>query len=377
MERENKMTTLLGRVSLAAILALVLSAGLVGHSAGDTRLIETFAIREIFGVAQPEQIIDFDFHKRLDPANAYMIGPGGREVPFQVLHSGVVAVQTGLPAYGQAVWKLYSGRPPERFQDTVRVAEHPAFYEITNGLTGVRVARPIGKPGEKSAPIQGILYRDGTWTATGPNDLYDARNTRLAARTIDVRFVDRGPLKVVVEVSYSFDRPDLLSGNQLLIAGGNGYYRSVIELQAGQPSIMVEDDTDMDLRYRLNVLEGLHPDKARYRGHHSTSILNGYEADGRQYRQWHERTAMDAFRDLQYNTPAPSSYTSTAPYIRRMAVWDPWVFDSGWYWQLSNSKGDANSNLLGIFAGRTSDAIGAAHNGPGIFTAPAGPNEGP
>jgi len=80
---------------------------------------------------------------------------------------------------------------------------------------------------------------------------------------------------------------------------------------------------------------------------------------------------MDAFRDLPYDKAAPSSYTSTAPYIRRMAVWDPWVYDSGWYWQLYRAGAGGDSNLLGIFAGRPSRALGASHSGPGIYTAPA------
>ena len=53
-----------------------------------------------------------------------------------------------------------------------------------------------------------------------------------------------------------------------------------------------------------------------------------------------------------------------------MAVWDPWVYDSGWYWQLYNSRAAPEANLIGIFAGPASRAIGAAHNGAGIFTAP-------
>src|SRR5260370_4985378 len=168
-----------------------------------------------------------------------MIGPDGREVPFQVLHTGKVAVESGLPAYGSAVWKLYSGRPPDTLQDTVRVAERPAFYEITNGLTGVRVTRPDVKRGNQRAPIQGIQYYDGTWTAKGPNDLYDARNARLMPRTMDARFVDRGPLKAVVEVTYTFDHPPLEYGGKPLFPGGNGYYRSAIAIQAWQPSILI------------------------------------------------------------------------------------------------------------------------------------------
>jgi len=377
MELEHRAPALRRRLTIAPMLAVFLATGLAGPSSRDARLIETFSIREIFGVSHPKQIIDFDLPRQIDPTETCMIGPDGREVPFQVLHTGKVAVESGLPAYGSAVWKLCSGRPPDTSQDAVRVVERQAFYEITNGLTGVRVARPDVKRGNQRAPIQGIQYHDGTWTANGPNDLYDARNAPMMPRTMDARFLDRGPLKVVVEVTYTFDRPALEYGGKPLIPGGNGYYRSAIEIQVGQPSILIEDDTDMDLRYHLDVFKGLRPDKARYRGHHSTSVANGYEADRHQYRQWHERQAMDALRDLQYNTPAPSSYTSTAPYIRRMAIWDPWVFDSGWYWQLYNSESGADSNLLGIFAGRASEAMGAAHNGPGIFTAPAGANGSP
>ncbi len=340
-------------------------------------LIETFQIHELFGVRHPKQIIDFDFAKPMTVQNSYMTGPNGLEVPFQILHDHKIAVEAELPPYAEATWKLYSGRAPTPFPNIVRVAQQTSFYEITNGLTGVRITRACGNPCKDRAPIQGILYRDGAWTAAGPNFLSDAAGVRLAAKTMDVRFIDNGPLKVAVELSYAFHRPALVYGGKILIPAGAGFYRSTIELQAGQPSLLIEDDTDMDLRYRLDVFAGLHPDQARYRGHHSTSIENGREPDGRQYRMWHERPPMDALRDLQYTTPAPSSYTSTHPYIRRMAIWDPWVFDSGWYWMLYDSHADAHANLLGIFAGRVSEAIGAANSGPGIFTAPAPPNGQP
>jgi hypothetical protein len=310
--------------------------------------IQTFSIREEFGVTHPTQIIDFDFAKRIDPARSYMIGPQGTEVPFQLLHDGKIAVETGLAANARADWKLCSGRPPQQFPNAVRIAEKPDYYEIVNGLTGVRIARAVHP---NWAPIQGILYRDGTWTAAGPNLLESAGKPT----GLTVRFVERGPLKVAVEASYAL---------------GNGYYRSTIEIQAGQPSILIEDDTDTDLRYTLDIYRGLDPDQARYRGHHSTSVENGREPDGRQYRMWHERPEMDAFRELQYRTPAPSNYNSDPPNIHRMAVWDPWIPDSGWYWQLYNTKAAPNANLLGIFAGPVSEAIGAAHNGAGIFTTP-------
>jgi hypothetical protein len=337
--------------------------------------IQTFSIQEQFGVTHPTQIIDFDFAKRIDPERTYMIGPKGVEVPFQLLRDGKIAVETALPANTRAEWKLYAAevtRAPLPFPNAVRISETPAYYEIVNGLTGVRIARATNSPEHPiSAPIQGILYRDGTWTATGPNILEAAGDPT----GMTVRFLETGPLKVAVEVAYTFHRRALTYGDKLLIPAGDGFYRSTIEMQAGQPSILVEDDTDMDLRYSLDIYHGLEPDQARYRGHHSNSIENGREPDGRQYRQWHERTAMDALRDLQYRIPAPSNYNGESPNIRRMAVWDPWVYDSGWYWQLYNVKAAPDANLLGIFAGPASRAIGAAHNGAGIFTVP-GPAAG-
>jgi hypothetical protein len=325
--------------------------------------IQAFSIREEFGVTHPSQIVDFDCHKRIDPERSFMIGPQGTEVPFQLLQDGIIAVEAALAANSRAEWKLYAGRAPRLFPNAVRITQTPAFYEIVNGLTGVRIAR-AGHP--SWAPIQGILYRDGTWTATGPNALEVAGNPT----GMTVRFVESGPLKVIVEVAYTIDRTRLEYGSKLLIPAGDGFYRSTVEIQSGQPSILIEDDTDTDLHYSLNIYHGLEPDQARYRGHHSSSVENGREADGWQYRQWHERPAMDAFRDLQYRTPAPSNYSSDPPNIRRMAVWDPWVYDSGWYWQLYNTAAGPDANLLGIFAGPASEAIGAAHNGAGIFTAP-------
>ena len=309
--------------------------------------IATFSIQEQFGVTHPPQIIDFDSSKHIDPDRVYMIGPQGAEVPFQLLHDGKIAVEAALAANSRAEWKLYAAetrRAPRSFPNAVRIAETPAWFEIVNGLAGVRIAR-AGHP--NWAPIQGILYRDGTWTATGPNALQTAGHpTRMT-----VRFVERGPLKVVVEVAYTF---------------GAGFYRSTIEMQAGQPSILIEDDTATDLCYSLDIYHGLQPDQARYRGHHSTSIENGREPDGRQYRPWHERPEMDALRDLRY---------ATASSFPRLAVWDPWVYDSGWYWQLYNANAGPEANLLGIFAGPASRALGAAGNGAGIFTAP-GPAAG-
>jgi hypothetical protein len=337
----------------------------LGLAQGASKPIDSFTIHEAFGVSHPKQIIDFDLHSKVDAAAVHLVGPDGGPAPFQILRDGKLAVETDLPASSERTWNLYAGSgAPAIADNAVAVKTAPGWYEITNGLTGVRVTRQ-----NNLAPVQGILYRDRVWTGLGPNYLLDARDSRLEPKTFEVRFLEKGPLKTVVEADYTFARPDLIYGGKLLIPGGSGYYHCTIELQAGQPSILVEEDTDMDLRYQFVVSHGLDPDQARYRGHHSTSIANGRQADGRVYGEWHERPAQDAIVDLRYDPPAPSCYTSTAPCIRRMAIWDPWVFDSGWYWMLYNSRASGGANLLGIFAGRASEAIGAAFNGPGVYTA--------
>jgi hypothetical protein len=70
---------------------------------------------------------------------------------------------------------------------------------------------------------------------------------------------------------------------------------------------------------------------------------------------------MDAFVDLRYDTPRE---------YPRMAIWNPWVVDSGIYWQLYNQQAPANANLFGIFAGRASRALGAGNSGVSVVTAP-------
>jgi hypothetical protein len=308
------------------LMMLLLTSAVLGclsplHAQPPETLIQTFSLKEAFGVSHPNQIIDFPQNVSLK--SAYMLGPDGAEVPYQVLHGGKIAIQTDLPANVERTWKLYAGKPPAPVKGGVKVTASGMYYEITNGLTGVRIPLPMEHLRYTPAPIQGIRLRDGQWTATGPNYLSPH------AKTMAIRFLENGPLKVIVEVSYSYDRPEYVHQGRdapaegIRYPAGERYYKSIIEVQAGQPSLLIEEETDMDVSYSLDVYGGLHPNQARYRGHHSTSKAAGYEVDGQQYRPWHARASMDASVDLTYD--APRSY-------RPLAVWDPWIVDSGWYW---------------------------------------------
>lgn len=365
----NRATRRVGRsgAEIARLGGLLLAAGCVAlpASAPDGpgapgSLVATLVLREPFGVGHPRQLLAFSLPPGAGPGPFRVIGPGGTESLHQVLGDGRLAVLSDLGAGEERRWTVYRGESAAGVAEGVRVSRHRAYYEITNGLTGVRVARFPGDLSRAPAPIQGLRHRDGTWTATGSTFLETPGGQPLQATAAGIRFLERGPLTVVVEVAYRLAGPSGAPG----AAPGAGEYRSRIELQAGQPSVLVEDEADLDLRYRLDVSEGLWPDQARYRGHRATAPERGREPDGRRYRPGHERPPMDAVVDL----PRPGRGEA---FVGRLAVWDPWIADGGWYWQLYDSRGGPGANVLGVFAGRASRALGAAASGLRVVSGPA------
>ena len=330
--------------------------------------IQSFTLTEAFGVSHPKQIVDFDLGRRVDASACRLVDAASNEVPYQLLEDGrKLAVQADLPAGVTKTWWLVKGRPTAT--GGVAVAQTASGFEITNEFTGVRVPAPAAALSNLPAPVQGVRMRDGFWASAGPNPLH-VEADRVTA--MDVRFVERGPQKVVVEVSYRFDRPEYAYGNQKVAPAGPGFYTSTITVEAGQPSILFEEDTDMNLSYSINLYDAVHPTSARYRGHHSRGKEYGYEPDGQAYRMWHARPGLDAQVDLRYDRPMPSSYVSNPDSWRRMAVWDPWAFDTGWYWVMFDTNAPPAANVVGIFAGRASRALGAHCSGTGLYTLPAG-----
>jgi len=368
-------------------LAFLVVAGLFGarcaHAASQAADVsERFELHEMFGVSHPDQIITFDLARPVDPQLAVLVagdGSGGRsEVPYQLVAGGKqLALRTALMAGGRKTFFLRPGRPAATLAGAVTVRETPAYYEITNGLTGVRVPQSVNAAdtAQIPAPVQGLRMRDGKWYGTGPNWLgYQSAadwTKRTLATGMSVRFRECGPLKTVVQIDYRFDHPELKYGQQVLKPAGQGYYTSTITLLAGQPSILFEEDTDFEPSWSIELYDAVRPTHARYRGHHSTDARFGYEPDGRRYRASNERGSDgDAEVKLDYARPRVPSYHSSDDTWRVMCVWDPWCFDSGWYWQAFNRDAPESANLVGIFAGSASRALGAHMSGVGISTAP-------
>ena len=235
-------------------LILLLLTVLLRNAAAQT-VLSSFNLPEAFGVTYPVQIIDFDYTGAVDRTNSYLLGPDGVEVPFQVLSNGKIAVQTDLAANAQKTFTLYRGRSARKFPNMVRLDVKPTYYEITNGITGVRIVRPEGANDTRLAPIQGFSLRDGTWAATGPNYIrqptysaYPIIRAPLTAKTAVATIIEQGPLEVTVSVTYTYDNPIL--GNPPLggFPAGPGQYQSTITLQAGQPSVTILEDSTTDLQ---------------------------------------------------------------------------------------------------------------------------------
>ena len=260
-------------------------------------VLATFPLNELFGVAWPDQPIEFRYDGGQPPlATTRMMGPLGTEVPYQWVSScsdatavkGCIAVRSNLPANAAYTWTLQSGAAPTAAAvNPVQLKQVGNNYEITNGLTGVRIVAPAANPAPFNlAPIQGVWIAGGTWTGAGaaPNLLYSESGSQegcigcllqtpmYTATGYTLTVVDSGPLKTVLKVNYSFKRPQYTYGS-VINTPGPGHYTLTVTLYANSKSVVVDEDTDMQFSYYLPVYSQLQPTTARWRGHDS---LNGY-----------------------------------------------------------------------------------------------------
>lgn len=322
--------------------------------------VQSFTIRESFGVSHPDQILDFDLKSKIDADNSYLLGENGIETPYQLIEDGKkLALRTDLPANSVKTWTLYTGRAPKLINGGVLINETTNAYDITNGLTGVRIPKAVDISNGKSipSPIQGIRLHDGTWTALNSKLSVDIPGGLQARMT--VKFLEKGALKTIIQIRYDFEA----TGDKSTIQPENKFSVTTIDIQSGQPSVIMEEESNIARSYNLEMYDAIHPTIARYRGHHSDSKAAGYEPDGQVYRAWHMRPSLDAQVDLTFSEPR--SYG-------KIARWDPWITNSGWYWQMFDDKAWPETNFIGAFAGKASRQIGAAVSGVEGYTAPAG-----
>ena len=257
--------------------------------------LATFPLNELFGVAWPDQPIEFRYDGGRPPlATTRMMGPLGTEVPYQWVSScsdatavkGCIVVRSNLPANASYAWTLQSGvAPTATAVNPVRLNQAGNNYEITNGLTGVRIVTAAANPAPFNlAPIQGIWMRGGAWTGAdaAPNRLYsqsasfsgnvgEPLTTAMSSATGYTVTIDpsSGPLKTVVKVNYSFNRPAYVYPPTVINTPGVGHYTLTVTLYANSKSVLIDEDTDMEFSYYLPLYAQLQPDTVRWRGHDS------------------------------------------------------------------------------------------------------------
>lgn len=242
----------------------------------------------------------------------------------------------------------------------VLVVKTDKYYEITNGLTGVRIpVQELFNPANASntlAPLQAVRYADGQWSDDSSNyihafngsEVFDSR----VPKGMKVTFLSEDFNGATAEIFYDFGQVD----------GKTAYYKSTITVKSGEQAFVVKEESEnIDVDYSLKISGGMNPTQARYLGHHATSVENGHFPDGSLYGGFENRLQADALLDLKFEQRKD---------YRPLAVWDPWIFDSGWYWQVYDKDGTDNSNVFGMFAGHASEALGVGLNGVHLFTSP-------
>lgn len=338
-----------------------------GTPANPPSVLGTYVIKEPLGVPHPDQVVDVELQAQRKAGVAYtVVDAADRPVVHQWLSDGRLAIRLngGVGAGEQRAITVREGQAGSNGNDPslVQVTDRGDVFEIANDLVAVRLPALKSPPAQPLAALQGVRLRNGEWTATGPNVIVSKESgAPLPVLESRLEWLERGPLKVVVRVAYRTPRTGISDGGNVLVADGTGQISTTLTVTAGQPSILIEEEGDIDASYTLNLSAGLEPDEARYQGHGATSIDNGRRADGSIYPMAHDRNNEDAFVSL------PLRSSPANPFGRYLPRWDPWVDDNGWYWQFYQKSGSANSNLLGLFAGPAGRAVGAQYSGAQII----------
>ena len=350
--------------------------------AEEQKPLQEFVLKEHFGVSHAQQVVVFDLKKKVDPHESRLLDQTGKEVSFQVVEigsQGSIAFCMDLPANATRTFWLMNGQG-SKAPDGVKVDEaNPDYIEITNGLTGVRVPKvyaPLSNT--PKAPIQGVRFRDGSWSPAGTPLKFRNSNNEGGITSVDVMTVtvkERGPIRAVVEVRYDITCPDNMYGPIKVRHAGPAYYTTTFTLERGQPSVLIETDTDLFSSFSFSLYEGVRPTELRYCGSRATEPRYGRIENGSVYPVSHDRPGMDAIVDLDYSKPVEVGYNTGDCTRGWMRLWDFWAINTGYYWQMYDAGGKPDGNLAGIFAGPPSRLIGAGGSGPGIYNRP-GPDAG-
>jgi hypothetical protein len=378
--------------------------------------VDAFMAEELFGVAHPDQLLSFP--GTLNPATQKLM-KGGSEVSYQVDGSNIIVRAIGGIAAGSThIWTIKPGARSVSSQ--VSVTDGGTYYQIENTLIAVRAPKSIPvpiaatwttqgqgiifPPSQVLAPIQGIRHRDGTWTGLGPNYLYFSSTIAYSSMgpphnmvrdkmnfpcTQDgtVEILENGPLRAKIRMTYWGLRGSLgdISGGQPPLYAGlpssdRSFFICTITVEAGQPVIMIEQDTDNFPAWNINMNTGVSADRARLDGFGCNSgddPILGHNYDGSLYRGSNGPSSKDGeFYLSETGTRNGYDYAGffntdwDGVWYPRLDPWFSWMPYQGWYFHAYNSAGGSNSNVWGIFQGPASTYLNGGEARIGMYGKP-------
>ncbi|MBL7726609.1 MAG: hypothetical protein JNM68_02940, partial [Dinghuibacter sp.] len=257
---------------------------------------------------------------------------------------------------------------------------------LANEKTGIVVPKAADAKTPRNqlllAPIQAIRLPNGSLTGTEPvmlepasdvrecsaypffTDGYGGKEMPVKSRTLAVNKTSATEITMVIR--YDIAKPDNKATRDK--RNDKGYYTCTISLKAGEPVVMIEDETDWNFSYKLETGRNLF-NQARYRGRYSSSLEEGYMlVNGKKevYKNETEYPGHEAITDLPFDAPL----ASCAPYRHYQAIsqWNLWPTGTGWYWQWYHTQGNAQSPVVGLFHGRASRLLGASCVQVNLFT---------
>ncbi|HOS42991.1 MAG TPA: hypothetical protein PK794_04800, partial [Armatimonadota bacterium] len=293
--------------------------------------VATFAAEERLGLEWAKTLVTYPLELQAGiarPDAVRLVDADGVEQPCQLwrvvthpdgsLNSARVSFYASLAKNGGYRYRLLAEKPAAPAAP-VAVTRADAHLTLDNGITAVRLPREgaaeIGPtvitavPG----PLQGVKLVTGAWTG---GSIFFAANPEAAPRvtgyTCAVR--EQGPLFAEARVQYRFDN--------------GGYYQCTLRLQAGDPAVRVDEQSDLTIHgdeYALRAIfslsgGGWQPDTAYWRTNEGR--LSG-SAEGFDAGMQAVGFSTKPFADRNYGS---RRLTYTAPFTKicDTAVWYPW-----------------------------------------------------